>query len=344
MLGYAIIGCGYVSGRHVQAAVNLPDTRVAVLCDIDASAARDTAAKYGTDCPLVTDYREALRREDVQVVVVGLPTPLHCEVGKAAAAAGKHIYMEKPLAQTLEEARDMIATCERAGVKMVVGHSHRYFPALMRARELVLSGAIGRLVKVRSVLCYYKDFAAESRTWKLDASLPLHGSLLDVGVHAADDIHFVADSRTVRLSAEGGTARPEETDLVDVGTAVMRLENGAVAEWEVSETQVTGGKLPCQSTTEIYGTLGSILVDGDRLTVYTAASGGKPEEFLEEKLSPPTFFTPWEELHRDFVDCILNDTPVPIAPANGYRSLQVVDAVFTSLREHRVVEISELTE
>ena len=342
MLGYAIIGCGYVSGRHVEAAINLPNTHVAVLCDIDEAAARATAEKYGLNCPRVTDYRQAVMRDDVDLVVVGVPTPLHCDVCKVAAAAGKHLYVEKPFAQSLAEAREMMAVCAQAEVKAVVGHSHRYFPALIRARELVQQGAIGKIVKARSVLCYHKDFAAETRTWKLDSSLPLHGSLLDVGVHAADDIHFVTDSRTVRLYAEGACARPEETSLLDVSTAVLRLENGAIAEWEVSETQATGGKFPCQGTTEVYGTLGSILVDGNRLSIYTGPTGDAPENYREENLAPPSFFGQWQNLHRDLIDSILNDTPVPVPPIIGYRSLQVVDAVFTSIREHRPVEIPEI--
>ncbi|MBT7298758.1 MAG: Gfo/Idh/MocA family oxidoreductase [Victivallales bacterium] len=339
MFGYAILGCGYVSGRHIEAAMRLADVRVAVLCDIDLAAAEAAAAKYELTCPITADFREAVSRPDVDIVVVGLPTPLHCEAGKAAAEAGKHIYMEKPLAQSLEEARELMAACEQAGVKMVVGHSHRYFPALRRARQLVLDGVIGRPVKVRSVLCYFKDFANEKRPWKLDASLPLHGSVLDVGVHAADDIHFVVDSRTIRLYAEGGCARPDETALTDVALAAMRLENGAVAEWEISETQPTDAAFPCQGTTEVYGTLGSILVDNNRLLIHTRARDGREDETVAETLAPARFFDPWDELHRDFIASIRNDTPVPIEPLAGYRSLQVVDAVFTSIRSHTCVEL-----
>jgi len=169
----------------------------------------------------------------------------------------------------------------------------------------------------------------------------LHGALLDVGVHAADDIHFVADTRTVRLYAEGDRARPDETELLDVGTAVLRLENGAIAAWEISETQPTGGKFPCQSSLEIYGTRGSILVDGDRLCLYTLPADGAPEAYRVENLAPPSFFGQWRELHEDFVASILNDTQTPIPPVVGYRSLQVVDAVFTSIREQRAVDIAE---
>jgi len=341
MLGYAILGCGYVAERHVRAAVNLPDTRVAALCDRDQAAATRLAEKYELDCPILPDFRDGATRDDVDVVVVGLPTPLHCEACSLAAAAGKHIYMEKPLAQTMAEADEMIATCERANVKMVVGHSHRYFPVLQRAREKALSGAIGRIVKVRCVLCYYNDFSSESREWKLDAGTELHGALLDVGVHAADDIHFVCDSRTVRLYAEGGCSRPEESPMIDLGVAVMRLENGAVAELEVSETQPTGGKFPCQGTTEVYGTRGSLLIDGSKLTTYIAAQGDEPESFEEESLpAAPSFLSSWENLHRDFVGSILEDRPVPIPAEAGRRSLQVVDAIFRSIRQHRAVELA----
>ena len=344
MPGYAIVGCGYVAGRHVQAAIDLPDTRVAALCDIDEDTAKALAAKHDLDCRVVTDYREALAHGDVHLVVCALPTPLHFELCKAAAEAGKNIYMEKPLAQTLEEGREMMAICERAGVKMVVGHSHRYFPVLQRARTLVREGVIGELTKMRSVLCYYNDFASEQRLWKLDASLPLHGALLDVGVHVADDIHYVSDSHTVRLYAEGGCTRPSETDLIDSGVAVLRLANGVVAEWEVNESQTTGGKFPCQNTTEIYGTQGALLIQGSKLSVFIHGKGGKEGEFREESHPATPFFSSWLHLHRDFVKSIKDDTPVPIPPIAGYRSLQVVDAVFTSIREQRAVQLPEVPE
>ena len=339
MLGYAILGCGYVAERHIRAAVNMPETKVAVLCDVNEDAARGTAEKLGLDCAIATNMNKAIGRDDVQVVVVGLPTPLHLPACEAAAKAGKHIYMEKPIAQTLDEARRMMAMCEDAGVKMVVGHSHRYFPVLLRALEIVRSGDLGRLVKVRSVLCYYNGFAKETRKWKLDGSTALHGALLDVGVHVADDIRFVGDARVTRVYAEGDRFRPDVCPMIDVGSAVMRLANGAVAEWAVSETQPSGGKFPCQASTEVYGTRGSLLVTGNRLSVYQEGATDSDEAFREEEHAPKEFYDIWENLHRDFVASILKDGPVPIPPEVGYDALAVVEAVFRSIRDHQVVEL-----
>ena len=336
MLGYAIVGCGYVAGRHVRAAVNMQDTSVAALCDIREDAARGLAEKHGVDCAITPSMEEAIGRDDVDVVVVALPTPLHLAACELAARAGKHVYMEKPIAQNLDEARRVIALCEEAGVKLVMGQSHRYFPVLRRAREIVLAGDLGRLVKVRSVLCYYNDYANESRKWKLDGSTELHGALLDVGVHVADDIRFLSDSRVTRVYAEGGRLRSDACPIVDVGSALMRLENGAVAEWEISETQLTGGKFPCQASTEVYGTAGSLLVVGDNLSVYQQYA---VEPFREETHSPEEFLDIWEDLHRDFVASILADKPSPIPAAVGYDALAVVEAVFRSMRDHEVIEI-----
>ena len=344
MSGYAIIGCGHVAERHVQAAIDLPNTRVAVLCDADEEVAKELAAKHELECLVTTDYREALDRGDVHIAVIALPTFLHCEACLAAAEAGKHVYVEKPIAQTLEEGWEMIAACKQAGVKMVVGHSHRYFPVLQRARELVQEGAIGKLLKIRSVLCSYKDFSAEERAWHLDASHDLHGPLLDVGVHVADDIHFLADSYTIRLCAEGGCMRPEETELIDSGIAVLRLANGVIAEWEVSETQTTGGKFPCQNSTEIYGTKGALMINGSNLSVFIHGHGDNPGEFREEKHPATPFYSSWLHLHRDFVASIKQDTPVPVPPLASYRALQVVGAIFTSIRENCAVEIPEADE
>jgi predicted dehydrogenase len=340
MLGYAIVGCGYVAERHVRAAMNMADTSVAVLCDANLESARNLAAKCGLDCDMTADMDEAIGREDVQVVVIGLPTRLHLQACEAAADAGKHIYMEKPIAQTLIEAQRMMEVCAKAGVKMVVGHSHRYFPVLKRAREMVINGDLGKIVKIRSVLCYYSDFAGESRKWKLDASTELHGALLDVGVHAADDIRFVSDSPVTRVYAEGGSFRPEECPLTEVGSAVMRLANGAVAQWEISETQATGGKFPCQNGTEVYGTQGSLLISGDNLSIFRQDEADPEKAYTEEAHKPEAFLRIWEDLHRDFVSSILQDEPVPIPPQAGYDALRVVDAVFRSIRNHEVIDLT----
>ena len=344
MLGYAVVGCGYVAGRHVRADVNMPDTTVAVLCDVREEAAKEAAEKHDLDCPITPSMEEAIARDDVDVVVVALPTPLHLAACELAAKAGKHVYVEKPIAQSLDEARRIIALCDEARVKLVIGQSHRYFPVLRRAREIILAGDLGRLVKVRSVLCYYKDFAEETRKWKVDGSTEMNGSVLDVGVHLADDIRFLSDSPVTRVYAEGGRLRSDDCPVVDVASALMRLANGAVAELEVSETQLTGGKFPCQMSTEVYGTEGSLLVVGDNLSIYRqgarqGAQQGASEPYREETHSPEEFFDIWEDLHRDFVASILEDKPVPIPPAVGYDALAVVDAIFRSMRDHEVVEI-----
>ena len=213
---------------------------------------------------------------------------------------------------------------------------------MRRARQLVEEGHVGRVVKVRYILCYHANYADEARRWKVDASLPMHGALLDIGVHAADNIRFVADSRATRVYAEGGAFRPEDTDMINSGVAVMRLENGAMAEWEISETQQTGGKFPLQHTCEIYGTQGSILVAGGKLSLYSGLAADPESAYSEEEHPQDPFYQPWLDLHKDFVRCIVEDLPVPIAPEVGFDSLAVVEAIFRSIREHTVETVPKL--
>src|SRR5215216_6388007 len=153
-LGVAIFGAGRAGAGHARAVAQTPGTQLVAVFDVDAERAAAFAEKHG--CLAFTDSDAVLKRDDIQVVTVALPNFLHEQAAVASASAGKHIFLEKPMADTVEECDRILAAVERAGVQLLVAHSQRYFSSTRRAREIIQSGELGRPVFATDT--WYKNF------------------------------------------------------------------------------------------------------------------------------------------------------------------------------------------
>jgi predicted dehydrogenase len=142
-IGFGVIGCGRISENHFQGLSKLPDAQVVCTADVNLEAAQEKAQKYGAS-KWVADYHELLAMPEVEAVVVCVPTFLHADVVCAAAAAGKHVLCEKPIAMKLEDAKRMTAACEAAGVRFQVGFVRQFSTEWLKLREVITSGRIGR--------------------------------------------------------------------------------------------------------------------------------------------------------------------------------------------------------
>ena len=178
-IGIAMVGCGQIAEAHLKAVASVAGARLVFAVDADADRARSASERY--DAPRWSvDYDEALADPAVDAVVLCLPHDLHKSFSVRAAAAGKHILVEKPMALSEAEAQDMVAAADRAGVRLSVGQSTRYGAAHQKAKALLSEGCIGRAVNV----LHQRTFWIEqlSTDWRRVASacgglyLPLFGS------------------------------------------------------------------------------------------------------------------------------------------------------------------------
>src|SRR5436309_14575065 len=140
-LGVAIFGAGRAGHGHARAIAETRGAQLVAVFDADRERADAFAEQHG--CLAFTSRDAALERTDVDLVMVALPNFLHEQATVAAASAGKHIFLEKPMADTLEACDRMLAAVERGGVHLLVAHSQRYFASTIRARELVQDGSLG---------------------------------------------------------------------------------------------------------------------------------------------------------------------------------------------------------
>jgi predicted dehydrogenase len=289
MIGYGGIGRVHALGyRSLPFHYGLPADAVQVVGVATARAATAQAAAAEIGCGYWTDdYRQLLARADVDAVDICVPNHLHAEIVLAAAAAGKHIYCEKPLAMDVAEARAMVAAVEAAGVITQMTFNFRFFPAVLRAQQLVQAGFLGRIFSFRGR--YYRASYIDPRkplTWRQRKAIAGGGALFDIGSHILDLLYsllgpYAAVQATLdtligqRPTAAGGSDL-QPVDVDDIALLHLRTASGVLGLVEVSRM---GTGLTNDLQFEIFGELGSLrfnAVDPAWLEVYDVRDEDTP--------------------------------------------------------------------
>jgi predicted dehydrogenase len=197
-LRVAVIGLG-IGKTHADRYARLPGAELVAVCDLDANLARQVAGRYG--CDAYDDPGQLLEAARPNAVSLCTPPAAHPGLTALCAARGVHVLAEKPMASTVEGCQEMIATCRRHGVVLMVGHKKRFAPPLLRLRELTEPG--GELGPVRQATVKYMHPGMSASAWFWDEA-DGGGPVLENHVHAADTLGFLA-GEPLRVFAEGGT-------------------------------------------------------------------------------------------------------------------------------------------
>ncbi|NJP34674.1 Gfo/Idh/MocA family oxidoreductase [Micromonospora sp. HSS6-12] len=291
MVGYAFMGAAHSQAwRTVNRVYDLPArARMALICGRDTGKVAEAADRLGWEA-YTTDWRDLIARDDVDVVDVCTPGDSHAEIALAALAAGKHVLCEKPLANTVSEARAMAAaaaTAQAAGVRSMCGFNYRRVPAVTMMRQLVADGRLGVIRHVRAT--YLQDWIVDPQfplVWRLQKDKAGSGALGDIGAHIIDLTQYVtgqlitgvsavtetfvkerplpAGSSGLAATVDGDGHRPATGPVTvdDAAVFVARLDGGALATYEASRF-ATGRKNALR--VEINGSLGSVVFDLERL-------------------------------------------------------------------------------
>jgi predicted dehydrogenase len=206
MVGYAFMGAAHSQAwRTVNRVFDLPvRARMVAICGRNESSVADAAARLGWE-EYATDWRELVRRDDIDVIDVCTPGDSHAEIAIAALAAGKHVLCEKPLANSVGEARRMVAAADRAraaGVRTMCGFNYRRVPAVTLMRQLIADGRLGVVRHVRAA--YLQDWIVDPQfplVWRLQRDKAGSGALGDIGAHIIDLTQYVTGQRISGLSA-----------------------------------------------------------------------------------------------------------------------------------------------
>ncbi len=247
LIGYGAMGRAHAMAyRDVGFHYGLPAEaiRIVGVATAHEKTAQTAAAEIGCDVA-VTDYRLLLDRDDVQVVDVCTPHDTHAEIVIAAAQAGKHVYCEKPLARTLEEAGRIAEAVRAANVKVGLTFNFRFFPCVLYARRLMEEGFVGRVFSFHGR--YFRASYVDPRrpmAWRLRKARAGGGILIDSGAHLVDLTHYlVGDIAAVRAVADtphkqrprsAGSDEMEAVDVEDMAFVQLRTPGGALGTWEMS--------------------------------------------------------------------------------------------------------------
>lgn len=299
MLRVGLVSVGWMGRLHSRAylAARHHFPELPVHAELIAAADPDPGGRtHATDVlgyrEAVGDYRELFARDDIDVVSICAPNFLHHEVALAAVAARKPFWIEKPMGRGAAESSEITRAASEAGLVTAVGFNYRHAPAIARARELVRSGALGRITHVRSG--FLADYSADplgALTWRFVNERAGSGVLGDLVSHAADLVQFVAGPiarvsadvetfiRRRPLPASGaashfsrGTADAPMGDVEneDYAAILARLDSGAIATIESSRVDVGPH---AEYTLEVYGTAGSLRWDFQRMNELQLADG-----------------------------------------------------------------------
>ncbi|WP_426005897.1 Gfo/Idh/MocA family protein [Paenarthrobacter sp. NyZ202] len=273
-IGYAFMGKAHSNAwRNVASFFDVPAVEQAVLVGRDPVQVAEAAAKYGW-AESATDWRDVIDREDIDIIDICAPGWMHAEIAIAALEAGKHVLVEKPLANTLAEAEAMTAAAAKArkrGVQSMIGFNYRRVPALTLAKELIAEGRLGTVRHVRAA--YLQDWLSDARspmTWRLRKETAGSGALGDIASHAIDQVLFLLGEDVTEVTGRlhtfvdhrPGADGPEQVTVDDAAWATLTLTSGAIASVEVSRV-ATGQKNSLKL--EIYGDKGTILFDLEAL-------------------------------------------------------------------------------
>jgi predicted dehydrogenase len=365
-IGVGLVGYRFMGRAHSNAYRQVarffdvdPAPRMRAVCGRDEEAVRSAADALGWE-GYETDYAGMLERDDIQLVDISSSGDTHREFAVAALEAGKHVLCEKPLANTLAEAREMVEAARRAGTVSMVCHNYRRVPAVQLAKRLMDEGRLGEIRHWRAV--YLQDWLLDPdapMTWRLRKETGGAGPLADLGSHLVDLAHFlvgpiaevigIAETFIKERPREGTDVANPQMDRVTVNDAaafLARFENGATGTFEASPL-APGRK--AKESFEVNGSKGSLVFDLERmneLQVYleddeTETSGFRT--LLVTELEHPYMAGWWPPGHiigyehtfvhtiKDLLDGIkTGNSPGPTFE-DGYRCQAVIDAVERSV-------------
>ncbi|HET6566568.1 MAG TPA: Gfo/Idh/MocA family oxidoreductase [Rhodothermales bacterium] len=329
---FAILGTGMVARYHREAILANRDrgAELAAVVHHDPDRFESIGREFGAPC---ISEEEMLERPDIDVVCICTPSGQHAEQTVAAAEAGKHILVEKPIALSLEDADRMIAACRNAGVKLGVVFQRRAEPLFRRVHDAIEAGDLGSLTLGVVTLPYFRgqpyyDSAEWRGTWELDGG----GVLMNQGIHIIDLLlWYMGDP--VEINAFAATLH-REIEVEDVAAASLQFTSGSVATIAATTTAEPG----FSHRIEIYGTGGGIQVEGEAVTRWVLARPESAQVEPYEATSPADAgaggdprgiaATGHTRIVTDFIQAVREDRPPMADGQEGRRSLAAILSIY----------------
>lgn len=350
MIGYEHVHADFRS----KALSEMDGVEIAAVSDNEHVRGRNAAARYGGD--YYEDYRRLLERKDLDFVFIHSANNEHKQTVLEAAAAGRNLFCEKPMATTAADALAMTEAVERAGIRHTLGFCSRFIPEAERAKEVIDSGLIGRMIGVRAVigLAGIKEIGCPDYmdAWMVDPIRGGGGALIDEGAHAIDLLRWYAGDVAAVCSLTANNDKPH-LNVEDNAVTSLQFKSGALGTLNTLWSMHID--VGMRNTLELYGTEGTVLLEltskHPKLQVYSEHLGGlangswfephiKPKEAEpHDYQSWPTHAQHYKREVTDIIGCLRSDRPFRANFRDGLHVAQVTEAGYRSAKERRTIAI-----
>lgn len=343
--GFGIIGCGMISRFHARAIADIKGAKL-VACQSATPASADKLAAE-TGCKAYYDLQQMLADPAVDIVTIATPSGSHLEPCLAAAKAGKHVIVEKPLEITLKRIDTMIAACEKAGVTLATIFPSRFHRSSQLMKQAIDKGRFGRLtlgdayVKWFRTQAYY-DSGAWRGTWELDGG----GALMNQAIHNVDLLTWFMGP-VVEVTAHTATLAHERIEVEDVAVATLKFANGALGVIEATTAAFPGDL----KRIEIHGTLGTAAMREEDIIRWEPSKLTKADESLLATMANKTETGGGASdpkaighhghtaLFKDTLDAIKKGRPPLANGPEGRRSVEIILAIYKAAETGKAVKL-----
>lgn len=339
MLRFGLLGCGRISERHSQLLGGglVKGAKLVAVCDVVQSRANALSERFNV--PAHYEIDEFLNRQDIDAVSILTPSGLHKDHAIAAARAGKHVVVEKPMALRISDADQMISACDQAGVKLFVVKQNRFNLPVVMARAALDAGRFGKLVlgtvrvRWKRDQSYY-DLDAWRGTWAYDG-----GVLTNQASHHIDLLEWFF-GRAVSVHARAATALVDiETE--DTAVATLTFASGALG---IIEATTAARPRDIEGSLSILGAHGSVEISGFAVNEIRhwqfAKSLPSDETIRDSSYMPPNVYGFGHQAYYEHVvDCLLNGGAALVDGLEGRKSLELISALYKSIETGREVRL-----
>ena len=350
-LSVVLIGCGRVAEKHLKAISKLKNLELKAVVDVNTESCKRLlgSVKGFANVKSYSDYKQAIDEIKPAIVSVTVPSGLHFQIAKYAMEHGSNLLLEKPMTMSVSEAREIYELSQKTGLKIAMGHIYRYLPIVGLVRQDIAEGKYGKVTHGTIYVRWghgedYYQSAAWRGTWKSDG-----GALMNQTIHAIDLLVWLMGSEPEEASAMIAQ-RLRNIEAEDLGMAVLRLENGALAQIEG-----TTATIPSKHTAEFSvfcenGQLSMGLDSGKpHISVYGVKPDGKTKKmngyYIRKQFKEGGLFSykcalnPHLGIYKDLAESIIEDKN-PIADAYaGFSSVDTLLGIYKSAKEGRPVKL-----
>src|SRR3954465_11857727 len=343
--GFGIVGCGMISSFHAKAIADVRGAKLAACYDTREPAAEKFAAEYG--CKAYTDLDAMLADANVSIVTIATPSGAHMEPAVAAAKAGKHVIVEKPLEITLKRCDRIIDACEKAGVQLGAIFPSRFHDSTLKIKRAIDAGRFGRLTLGDAYVKWYRtqeyyDSGAWRGTWTLDGG----GALMNQAIHSVDLLTWLMGP-VVEIQANAATLAHVRIEVEDTVGAAFGFANGALGVLEATTAAYPG----YLKRIEIHGCEGSAVLEEEDLKAWDFAKPRKEDQAIHDQMkqhkssgggaSDPTAIGHHGHTlqFQDFLDAVKKNRRPAVDGLEGRRSVEIILGVYMAAESGKPVKL-----